>query len=59
MSNPRFLANNKKCNSSATKAQRHKEGVWVINLYQKSVMSVDSCQLSVAKDEKGGQFNWR
>ena len=54
MSNPRFLANKKKCNSSATEAQRHKEGVWVINLNQKSVMPVASCQLSVAKDEKGG-----
>ncbi len=54
MSSPRFLANNKKCDSSATKAQRHKEEVWVINLYQKSVMSVDSGQLSVAKGEKGG-----
>jgi len=41
-------------NRAATKAQRHKEGVWIISLYQKSVMSVASCQLSVAKDEKGG-----
>ncbi len=41
-------------NSSATKAQRHKERVWIISLYQKSVMSVASCQLPVAKGEKGG-----
>jgi hypothetical protein len=27
--------NKKNCNSLATKAQRHKEGVFIINLYQK------------------------
>ncbi len=38
------------CNSSATKAQRRSMDYKPLS---KRVMSVDSCQLSVAKDEKG------